>query len=572
MASLNISVSAASPLITYTGNWAQQISNNPNGTFSYSEARDATATFKFAGTWVRVMGSKNKYHGEYTVSLDGEDYNLNASTESDALHTPIFGQNLLNEQHTLVIKNTQDMTLNIHSIQWACDLGPQNVNASLERLTLDDNDPSISYSEDGSWSTEPENLDAFEHGTGHSTSTVNASVNFTFTGTRNSFPISADDSSRRIGDAIAIYGTTGPGHARYKASNSRSDQTASFDAERREFSPNVLLYFANGFGPGNNTVTLTTETPGLFQIDSAQVHVAKLSQALAPAPITPTLLSSSAQSAPTLPPDPNLAHFTRLSNGAIAGISFTAILVGFLSMAIWLLLRRNKRLWMRLQRGYMVQSQFDPHSPPSGVTPLIASRSATPQMHQTQPLLPTHVQNASSGSRRTGTIRPLPQPPQQPTAAAAEYPDDDEFVAPYLGRAETNMSQLTASTLVAEAGSDITRRASRYGLKPLQLATRWGSSTGSLPTAATSSSRDRDRDRDRDRGSRSTGRGSNRQYSPWLRPDSEFYDPFAATIAGLEEVPEEHVDDILRHPIQRHARGPSDGSRGNVREWQAALP
>jgi hypothetical protein len=73
------------------------------------------------------------------------------------------------------------------------------------------------------------------------------------------------------GDAVAIYGTAGPGHSRYSVlPPGRSPQ--QFDAARGIPSSQVLMYFGDHFGPGNHTVTLVNDGPGLFQIDYAVVH------------------------------------------------------------------------------------------------------------------------------------------------------------------------------------------------------------------------------------------------------------------------------------------------------------
>lgn len=85
---------------------------------------------------------------------------------------------------------------------------------------------------------------------------------------------------------------------------------------------------------------------------------------------------------------------------------------------------------MRLQRGYMVQSQFDVYSPPNGVTPLVYSDSSLP-----------------AGARMR---------------KADGFPanDDESFEAgsPLLDRAVTMQSEFSASTLVADAaGSDMTQ-------------------------------------------------------------------------------------------------------------------
>lgn len=102
------------------------------------------------------------------------------------------------------------------------------------------------------------------------------------------------------------------------------------------------------------------------------------------------------------------------------------------------LLRLNKTLWIRLQRGYMVQSQFDSQSPSSpnndieecGLGFHIASDTKPPREF----LL--HVQSPSTEMREASTVRPLP-----------------EIRPPSI---LSNVSS-SASTLVAEDGSNTAR-------------------------------------------------------------------------------------------------------------------
>ncbi|KAJ7230464.1 hypothetical protein GGX14DRAFT_692174 [Mycena pura] len=425
MAKLNVTIDDSSPLITYQGDWTQNatLSDAYRGTYSYTESQNASATVVFMGNWIAVNGSRNPSHGNYKVTLDGMSYQFNGWASEDTPFTEsLFTSPALRDgNHTLIISNDGWTTLDIDSISWSCNLGPHNAsNSSLLNVTTDDSAPAFTWLPQGSWNMNP-NLTSFSESTGHSTSQVNASVNYTFSGNR---------------DAVSIYGTTGPGNSRYSVS--RADQPRKeFTANRSISSSQVLLYFGQNFGPGmNHTVTLVNETPGLLQIDYAVVHTANVSRALSQPSSSQS--SPSPTGTPILPAD--LPPHKGISAGAIAAAgSIAALIFVLLLVAVWLLLRRNKTLWMRLQRGYMVQSQFDVYSPPNGITPLIYSDS--------------------SGAR---------------ARKADGFPanDDESFEAgsPLLDRAVTMQSEFSASTLVADAGSDMTQVNQPHGLKPVPAA------------------------------------------------------------------------------------------------------
>ncbi|KAJ7483163.1 hypothetical protein FB451DRAFT_1233557 [Mycena latifolia] len=482
----------SSPLIVYEppGAWNQSSSNEAfQGGYTSTWTQYATATFDFVGTSVAVNGSSNASHGAYQVTLDGRNHTLNGSTShSKSFLTEIFNSGPIESgHHTLTIMNLEWKTLDIDSITWSCDLGAQNASdASLQKTTVDDTDPAFTWFPQGSWNKDPPSLASFSGQTGHSTSHVNASVNYTFSG-----------------DAVSIYGTTGPKNSQYIVQRPDRPQQ-EYTATRDISSSKVLLYFGDGFGPGtNHTVTLVNQTPGLFQIDYAVVHTVN-----SPSPSSSSAPSQPTSGPPIIPEKTDVSSSTKLPAGAIVAIAIAALAFVFLIVALWLVLRRNKTLWMRLQRGYMVQSQFDASTPPNGITP-------------------------------------LPYSSPRPARSKANLPanDDDSFQAPPLDRAVTMQS--TASTLVADHGSLMTQVGGRgrLSLKPLRLASRWGPAT-----PATTHTR--------------FSRSPSVRYL--LREESEYYDPEAAAAQGIEEIPEDRVDDVLRHPIRRN--------EPSTYHWQSGLP
>ncbi|KAJ6477472.1 hypothetical protein DFH09DRAFT_1467672, partial [Mycena vulgaris] len=381
MLTLNTTIDNVSPLITYepSGAWRSNdklSSRDPlmilRGGSTETWTQNATATFAFQGTWLAVNGTKNKSHGAYTVKLDdGPPRLFNASTPSDLFKTQIFNSGPIPAgQHTLIISNVDSrwVTLDIDSISWSCDPAQNaSAGASLHNFMVDDTEDAFAYAPHGSWDMDLPAFGDFSEKTGHSTSTDHASVNFTFS----------------VRDAVSIFGTTGPENSQYIV-HRQGRPPHHFNATRNIYVSQVLLYFGDQFGPGNHTVTLAKQTPGLFQIDYAVVHTTN-SLLVSPSSSSAPVPSGSRRPGPPVFPQDLPSPPTKLPAGAIVAIVITALAFLILVAALWLLLRRNKTLWMRLQRGYMVQSQFDSGSPPNGVvTPLPYStppppRSAPPQ-------------------------------------------------------------------------------------------------------------------------------------------------------------------------------------------------
>ncbi|KAJ7095491.1 hypothetical protein C8R43DRAFT_265795 [Mycena crocata] len=490
-------------------------------TYTETYFQYATATFQFQGSWVHVYGSRNLHHGNFTVQLDGANQAVNGSASPDMpFTTPIFMSGPLTPGgHELIITNNDWKTLDIDSITWGCDLGSDNdTDASVEQNRVDDTDHAFTWFPSESWNKAASNLANVGDRTGQCVACrcilcIQIHV-------RSQYHLSNQRLCKLhiFRDAVAIYGTTGPHNSQYSVQ--RSDEPPRvYTATRNVPSSHVLLYFGDGFGPGNNTVTMVNQSPGIFQIDYAVVHAVSSPTETSSASPAPT------DNVPILPaPDP---PNTPLPAGAIAGIAIAAILFVSLIALLWFVLRRNKTLWMRLQRGYMVQSQFDTGTPPNGA------------------------------------VTPLPySAPRNLRSKAAYFPvnDEESFEAPPLGRAVTSatmQSHLTASTLVADAGSYMTEIGhNRLSLKPLRLASRWGPGTPSSSQSHISGQpSNRPRSSTRPRSSSATH---------LLQGDSQPYDdPSASAIPGIEEVPEDQIDEVLREPIRRNH---------SHYQWQSALP
>ncbi|KAJ7623722.1 hypothetical protein FB45DRAFT_113729 [Roridomyces roridus] len=262
-APLPVTVDDASPLISYDPPtlWFQETLDDAFlGSSSLTKYSGASLTLRFEGNWVNVTGWKGPWHGNYTVTLDQSTYSLSGRTTTNHLiRTTLFSSGTIGEgNHTLQIVNEEWDNLQIDSISYACLLsGSNSTNAPLQTTKFEDTDGSFSYYPKGVWDVGPPNPENPKDHAGHSISMPNAYVNFTFS----------------VGDAVSIYGTTGPGHSTYSVS--RSDQPAQqFTANRERNSSDVLLYIGTNFGPGNHTISLVSQDSGLFQISYAEVHSA----------------------------------------------------------------------------------------------------------------------------------------------------------------------------------------------------------------------------------------------------------------------------------------------------------
>ncbi|CAK5267184.1 unnamed protein product [Mycena citricolor] len=497
--SYDVVIDDTSPLLTYNGgHWSQNQSSDAYGaSYTMTTWQNDSVQLTFEGTKVLVNGSRSTFGSNFTVNLDGKPDLLSAQTTSgfQSFSTTIYDSGVLVPgQHTLEIINDSWDTLDIDSITYSCSIKHHGDETSeLSTTTVDDTSSAFTYLPHGAWDVSSPNLPSFKYATGHSINLANASVNFTFSG-----------------DAVSIYGTTGPNHARYSVLR-ENRPTLSYSATKDLYSAQVLLYFGSGFGEGNHTVTLVTDEPGMFEMDYATVHSS--SSLLSPLQVSSSSLPQPSQTGmpiiPTNPPPPQ----QKLDASAVAVIVVAAALFVLLVAAVFFLLRRNKNLWVILERG--VHSPFD-----ASVAPW----------------------RMSLGPRRAAK-----------RATYVPVDDDESFESPPVRRDTVN-STATASTLVADAGST-PRNPGRPFFKQLQLATRWGSGPPSMTQTSSSTATMRQQLQNAPARSASTRR--------------LLQDPSSASRDDLlgSSVDSHHglgADDVLRHPIRRHEPSSHD--------WHAALP
>ncbi|KAJ3930124.1 MAG: hypothetical protein NXY57DRAFT_1088163 [Lentinula lateritia] len=361
---LNTTIDDSSPLISYAPveGWKAYGPDDLDGlnstgyyqgSFTSTWNVNAFATFQFNGTSLSIFGGKRKAYGNFTVTLDDVNFTL-SSYSPNVQDSPslLFNAQVQQGWHKVKISNDGTTGFDIDSISWTSGMG--NASSSSDPSSFDNSPPSITYTDDMSefsWAPAAAWRRNSESSNGRTTSSVGASMNFTFEHYLRSSPICQNNQSDFLGQAISLSGPIGP--------NFTSSYSVALDGSTpRAFSANritstAILYYADNLGPGEHTVTIinhgvsnatditrrTTDsnTQNCFGIYQAQVWKGE-------EVVTPTSNDTNVE----------------ISTGAIVGISIGSVAFVALLVLLLLLNRRNKTLWARLQKGYMVQSQFDP--------------------------------------------------------------------------------------------------------------------------------------------------------------------------------------------------------------------
>lgn len=293
MASFNLTVEDASPLITYSpaGAWQDAPLDDPliqsySGTnFHRTGIEGATASINFHGTGITVTGGRRTGYGSYTVTVDGQTVATGpASTSADSTRqilATVSGLTL--GDHSLVVTNTgaDGAQLDIDSVTIADLMGPPGSQMRLQNF--EETSPEFTYQPSAdAWKV---NSDAiFQGGSLRFSEDPNAAVSMSFEG-----------------EAIAVYGTMSPDHTNMKVTIN-GDETVLAGGGRTQISrlhTKTLLYFKTGLGIGRHTFTLASEnpTPDAPFIDLDAVAI--LSPA---APSTPVVPGSNSNVGPTTAP------------------------------------------------------------------------------------------------------------------------------------------------------------------------------------------------------------------------------------------------------------------------------
>jgi len=245
MPTLTTTIEDISPLLSYNG-WVPGSSADDGSCSLYSDSnfmktntQNTTMTFTYNGTDLTLYGAQRSNHGNYQVVVDGTANSPQSGYNAQGNFQVVLFQShgLSQGNHTVTLTNqgANSLYLDIDFVTWTSTFG--NASDPLGIITVDDQDASFVYS-GSDWSNSPTDVGKYFAGTGHSTSTYNATAQVTFSG-----------------DAISLYGPVGASGSPYNVQMDNS-KPVSYNANRAE-GYQVLLYHANNLGSGNHTLVFT---------------------------------------------------------------------------------------------------------------------------------------------------------------------------------------------------------------------------------------------------------------------------------------------------------------------------
>ncbi|KAJ4464378.1 hypothetical protein J3R30DRAFT_3767175 [Lentinula aciculospora] len=482
---LNTTIDDSSPLISYepVEGWNSYgpVSSGVNNTGYYKNSftstwtQNAFATLQFNGSSIFIYGGRRKTYGDFTVALDG--INTTLSSYSPNVQDPpglLFSTDVQQGWHTLVISNDGTNGLDIDSICWTSGTSTSSNNPS----SPDTSPPSTTYNGDMSeFSWEPK--DAWprdtEGASGRTTSSIGASVNFTFEVRELSLMPTMKMLCLHVVSLCQAVSLSGPIGLNYTSLYSvvlDNSTPRSFNSVNR-IGGTAVLFHADNLGPGNHTVIIinhgvgdtaaqlgtnirrqathsnsSLDTPNRFGINEAQVWKGE-STAIIP------------HATDNIQPE----HST-LTTGAIVGISLGFVALVALVALLCVLNRHNKTLWARLQKGYMIQSQFDPSlvAPTPSSTPLMRSKGISlPPVSSNMIVEPFMVVEGNHGSGFSqSSVKPTHKRDQT----------GNSLYNPYVGFGQSRSERHVASGsigLSASGNGDYGRQQGRFIPEPLVL-------------------------------------------------------------------------------------------------------
>ncbi|KAL1725974.1 hypothetical protein EV714DRAFT_255344 [Schizophyllum commune] len=251
MISQNFTIESVCPLILYDppSGWREgdpaddpETGKYSDGHFTLTNQMGSSASFTFNGSAIYIFGAKRDNHGVYVVELDGEGTTFSGHDQAGQFQVPLFAQDSLdNTLHTVKVTNRESLYLDIDYITWTASL---EGDYSPSLTTTQDDDPMFSYTPSDAWSTAPgdiPSLDKFSGGTAHGTRSADASVSLEFTG-----------------QAVQLFGGTGSARGPYEVQLDGGDPQ-TFNATKRDVTPQTLLFYADGLANDKHTLTLTNK-------------------------------------------------------------------------------------------------------------------------------------------------------------------------------------------------------------------------------------------------------------------------------------------------------------------------
>ncbi|KAH7927506.1 hypothetical protein BV22DRAFT_1031695 [Leucogyrophana mollusca] len=330
------------PLIRYDDTWAPGTSADSFadqyylGTFTTTNVTGGAASWSFNGTAFWIYGSRRDNHGTYSVTVDGETYpNNNGQSDTFYFQQVLFNMTGLTQgMHSVQIENTgtNAQYLDIDLVVWQSEVGEEG--DQLVAQVVQDTDPSFQF-QSPAWNTNPPDVNFFNNGTGHSTTTYDATATYTFTG-----------------DSVALYGTVGPENGPYSVQLD-GGEAVQFNATQFMLYTQTMLYYADNLGSGSHRLMITNlpDQDGQYlSVDYAQVtSLASAGSTVNPSPAS----SGSARYASTT---------NAVGTGGIAGIVVCIAAALVAALAAFFFYRKWKGALAREQDIYQL------YTPPTGST------------------------------------------------------------------------------------------------------------------------------------------------------------------------------------------------------------
>ncbi|EJU02116.1 hypothetical protein DACRYDRAFT_21886 [Dacryopinax primogenitus] len=362
---LNLSFEDTSPIITYTnpsnppaGSLLWGASTTTDGcrglysdsSFTGTNINKATMALTFNGTGIWIYGANRANHGNYSVSIDTQDFgplsgyaNDSGCTVLSDFKALLFGQaGLPMGAHDVTLTNLPINTsynwVDVDYITIETEIGDAG-GVQVQTSTVDDSSGQFSYS--SGWSTSrATGQTSYLDGTLHEANTNQASVIINFEG-----------------QAISVFGGVDTPYGPFVAVLD-SEEPLSLNAHSYDFFPQTLLYHANSLGEGVHKLTLFNGASS-FDVDYANIWSDNSTIPLNPSPGTasgtpdgpgPTGSNKTSGALPT-----TSTPIGPIVGGVVGGVLFIA-LVGAL-LIFWQCRRRNRQI---METSALANSSLQP--------------------------------------------------------------------------------------------------------------------------------------------------------------------------------------------------------------------
>lgn len=332
MVSFSTLVQEYSPLLQYSSNWTAGTGSSDNLISSYSavgfvatQLAGETVSFTFNGTGVQIYGAKRDNHGQYQVRIDGTDNPpQNGFASPSQFQAVLFSTSSLQPGlHTVTLTNLEDKFVDIDYFTWQNTIGEGGEDLIVN--TIDDSSSDFQYSPGWS-SSNPSDFGTFLGGTGHETSASDSYFTYTFTG-----------------NSVSLYGPIGPNYSPYTVQVD-GGTVSHYNASNVNFIPQVILYYADGLGPGTHSLKVMYQPSTVGQTFAIDYASTSSTQSLGGVVLSAATSSSNG-----------------ISGGSVAGIVFGILIsLGLLFGGLYYFLiwkRRREAMGIRKLESNLLAGQ-----------------------------------------------------------------------------------------------------------------------------------------------------------------------------------------------------------------------